>query len=114
MLDTWIVTGGLIGGIVSEGLCTLCAVRAARDACAVKPCQNGGTCVPVEQIVDPEGYICKCLDEFVGEHCQTGYYHLIDFMTEINFIANSSICYYRFLATKLLDFVFFRLLFIIF
>ena len=36
------------------------------DDCNTDPCNNGGTC---EDNVN--GYKCKCVDGFTGEHCQT-------------------------------------------
>ena len=42
------------------------------DDCAAAndPCQNGATCI------DGAGeYWCNCLDDFTGEHCETGIVH---------------------------------------
>ena len=36
--------------------------------CESQPCQNGGTCVENER--EDEGFYCKCLEKYQGNHCQ--------------------------------------------
>ncbi len=43
------------------------------DPCANTPCQNGGTC-SIDNLVDPEGYTCACLNGYTGATCGTGKY----------------------------------------
>ena len=36
------------------------------DYCKLNHCENDGTCEPEEN-----GFTCRCLDGFVGEHCES-------------------------------------------
>ena len=40
------------------------------NICASAPCQNGGSCVRVNN--ENDAYICECTDGFPGDHCQYG------------------------------------------
>lgn len=37
------------------------------DDCIGRPCQNGGKCTDLIN-----GYMCTCLDDYFGLHCQYG------------------------------------------
>ena len=46
------------------------AVPVIADPCDVKPCANGGTCVP--SVTTPDNFTCTCSEGFIGSMCENG------------------------------------------
>ena len=50
--------------------------------CALNPCHNEGTCIE-----EAFGYKCKCLQEFTGDDCDTGWISNVLFLFDNLFCA---------------------------
>ncbi|KAK6622158.1 hypothetical protein RUM44_001965 [Polyplax serrata] len=42
-------------------------MECGENPCSLLPCNNSGTCFAI----DSEKYLCNCMDEYTGQHCET-------------------------------------------